>query len=118
MQTLHRSAALLAMLLLFGTACAARSPEAVESERMAAPAEITVVNLTRERMTIYVDVPGERVRLGNVTPGSEETFRIPSRLVPGHIELRFLAEPAGPLARPAAVTHTVAPGDRVDMILR
>ncbi len=118
MQTILRSATLLAMLLLLGPACAARSPEAVESDRMTAPAELTVVNLTRERMTIYVAVPGERVRLGNVTPGSEQTFRIPSRLVPGPTELRFIAEPAGPLARGSAVTHPVAPGSHVDLILR
>lgn len=118
MQTLLRSATALAMLLVLGTACAARSPEAAEADRMVAPAELTVLNLTRERMTIYVDVPGERVRLGNVTPGSEQTFRIPTRLVPGATELRFIAEPAGPLARASAVTHPVVPGSHVDMILR
>ncbi len=118
MRTPHRSYTLFATLLFLATACAARTPEAREADRTAAPAELTVVNLTRERMTIFVDIPGERVRLGTVTPGSEQTFQIPPRILPGPTDLRFIAEPAGPLARPSAVTHPVAPGGHVEMILR
>jgi hypothetical protein len=107
----------LGMLLLLSTACAARTAETTNGEQRA-PAEVTVINRAAEHMTIYVFRGAERVRLGTVSPGMEETYRIPDRLIVGVTRLRFVAEPPGARPPAAIVDHNVAPGGHVEVIIR
>jgi hypothetical protein len=117
MQVLTRYGVLFAMLLLLG-ACAARSPEALDADRIDAPAHVNVFNYTTQRMTLWVHSGQERVRLGTVHPGRGETYRIPSRMVVGATRLQFIADPADPQQRSLAVTREVVPGSTVRLSFR
>jgi hypothetical protein len=117
MQKLTRFGALFAVMLLLG-ACASRSAEVLDADRVDAPAHVNVINYTTQRMTLWVHSGQERVRLGTVHPGRGETYRIPSRMIAGATRLQFIADPADPGQRSMAVTREVVPGSTIRLQFR
>ncbi len=114
MRTAVRALAML-LAVFVASACAARTPQTVENDAEAA--HVTVINRSLERVTIYVSRGAERVRLGAVSPGLDETFRIPSSIMAGWPRLRFTAETVGRQVL-ASTVETVSPGIHIEMIVR
>jgi hypothetical protein len=69
-------------------------------------------------MTIYVlRGGGQRIRLGTVTGNTTQVLVIPSYVLTGPTELRFLADPIGGTRTPVSEEITVSPGDDVELII-
>lgn len=83
-----------------------------------AGATLTVENQGFSDMTIYV-VSGTtgRVRLGQVTGNSTQSFPIPGYLVRGGEVLRFLARPVGGSRGPVSDELQVNPGETVTLTI-
>jgi hypothetical protein len=82
-----------------------------------ARASIRVDNEGFSDMTVYALRSAQRVRLG-LAPGHANTvFTVPSALMNGLTQLRFIADPIGG-ARPSVSEEiTVAPGDSVTLTI-
>jgi hypothetical protein len=83
-----------------------------------AAATLTVENQGFSDMTIYV-VSGTtgRVRLGQVTGNTTQSFPIPGYLVRGGEVLRFLARPVGGSRGPVSDELQVNPGETVTLTI-
>ena len=77
------------------------------------PAAIRVENQSFSDMTVYALRTSERVRLG-LAPGHASTvFTVPTALLNGLTQLRFIADPIGGVRPSVSEEITVAPGDSV-----
>lgn len=105
-------------IALFALAAIGCARAAQESERELEPrTTIAVDNRSWSQMTIYAIRSGQRIRLGQVSGSSSQTFVIPAHLLFGGTQLRFLADPLGSNVTPVSQEITVFPGDRVQMII-
>ena len=78
---------------------------------------ITVENQDFYDMTVYAVVNGQRDRLG-IAPGNHTTeLTIPSYLLNGVAQLRFVCDPIGGGRTPVTEEITVNPGDQLMMII-
>lgn len=69
-------------------------------------------------MTIYaITAGGSRVRLGLVSGHSNQRLKLPSYLIGGGQQLRFLADPIGGARTPVSQELFVAPGDVVTLTI-
>ncbi|MBA2459057.1 MAG: hypothetical protein H0V43_08915 [Gemmatimonadales bacterium] len=96
-------------------ACAGNRAEANSDD---SESRIEVQNQGFPDMTIYaITAGGSRVRLGLVNGHSTQRLRLPSHLVGGGQQLRFLADPIGGARTPVSHEFFVAPGDVVTLII-
>ncbi len=68
-------------------------------------------------MTIYVLKGEQRVRLGQVTGLSAQTFTIPD-FVLGALTVRFLADPVGGRGNPVSQEIAIQPGDHIELTIQ
>jgi hypothetical protein len=114
MRSFIRSSQLLALVLLLG--CSGRSPEPAPGPYSSALLQVENQGFTD--MVIYVvSGGGQRIRLGLVTGNSTQSFTIPSHLVRGAGQIRFLADPIGGNHAPVSEEMTVQPGDTVGLTI-
>ncbi len=100
-------------LLLVAAACASSG-----GAREEAPTYVTVDNQSRYDMTIYVVRDnGQRVRIGRVTSITEERLQIPSYLVFGITNLRFLADPLAGQGSPISNEIAIVPGEEIHLTI-
>jgi hypothetical protein len=80
-------------------------------------ASIRVDNEGFSDMTVYAVRSVQRVRLG-LAPGHANTvFTVPSALINGATQLRFIADPIGGARASVSEEITVAPGDSVTLTI-
>jgi predicted small secreted protein len=80
-------------------------------------ASIRVENQGFSDMTVYALRSAQRVRLG-LAPGHANTvFTVPSALMNGLTQLRFIADPIGGARASVSEEITVAPGDSVTLTI-
>ena len=80
-------------------------------------ASIRVENQGFSDMTVYAVRSAQRVRLG-LAPGHANTvFSVPSALMNGMTQLRFIADPIGGARASVSEEITVAPGDSVTLTI-
>jgi hypothetical protein len=80
-------------------------------------ASIRVENQGFSDMTVYAVRSAQRVRLG-LAPGHANTvFTVPSALMNGMTQLRFIADPIGGARASVSEEITVAPGDSVTLTI-
>jgi hypothetical protein len=105
---------LVAAFALLVSACSALSHgSGVEPAR----ATIRVDNEGFSDMTVYAVRSAQRVRLG-LAPGHANTiFTVPSALMNGLTQLRFIADPIGGARASVSEEITVAPGDSVTLTI-
>lgn len=78
---------------------------------------LTVENQDFYDMTVYAVVNGQRNRLG-IAPGNHTTeLTVPSYLLNGVAQLRFVCDPIGGGRTPVTEEITVNPGDDLMMII-
>jgi hypothetical protein len=112
MRLLRQTISAIALLLLAG-GCASGG-----QQRDEAPTYVTVDNQSRYDMTIYVVRDnGQRVRIGRVTSVSEERLQIPSYLVFGITNLRFLADPLAAQGSPVSNQIAIVPGEEIHLTI-
>jgi hypothetical protein len=99
------------LLLLLLNACNAMARGSAAGQNP--PAAIRVDNQSFADMTVYAARSAQRVRLG-LAPGHANTvFTVPSALMNGLTQLRFIADPIGGARVSVSEEITVAPGDSV-----
>ena len=105
-----------AVMLVLSAGCHSSKPDTGAAPD--AGATLTVENQGFSDMTIYV-VSGTtgRVRLGQVTGNSTQSFPIPGYLVRGGEVLRFLARPVGGSRGPVSDELQVNPGETVSLTI-
>lgn len=109
-----RQASLVLALVLAAGACASSGG----GEREEAASYVTVDNQSRYDMTIYVVRDnGQRIRIGRVSSVSEERLQIPSYLLFGITNLRFLADPLAAQGTPISNTIAVVPGEEIHLTI-
>ncbi|NLG63730.1 MAG: hypothetical protein GX539_15950 [Candidatus Cloacimonetes bacterium] len=112
MRLLRTALAALALVLVAG-ACASGGGQRDET-----PTYVTVDNQSRYDMTIYVVRDnGQRIRIGRVSSVSEERLQIPSYLLFGITNLRFLADPLAAQGTPISNTIAVVPGEEIHLTI-
>ncbi|HEX9704372.1 MAG TPA: hypothetical protein VGA20_03940 [Gemmatimonadales bacterium] len=91
-----------------------------EGDEDPAPRAETMVRVENQEfldMNVYVVRSGQRIRLGHVPGLSTRVLTIPSSLVGGGADLRFLVDPVGSNRTPISHEIFVQPGDVVDLII-
>ncbi|MFQ5640342.1 MAG: hypothetical protein ACE5IR_20375 [bacterium] len=79
---------------------------------------VSVENRNAIPMTIYVLKRSQRVRLGRVAALETGVFVIPDDIVGRTAFVRLIADPVGSNRSPISEEFTVAPGDRIEMVIR
>ncbi len=105
------------LVAVFATAACSARGQGGEDEPMEPATTLTVDNRSWSEMTVYVLRSGQRIRLGQVSASSTETFVIPSHLIFGGTSLRFLADPLGSNVTPVSHDITVVPGDNISLMI-
>jgi hypothetical protein len=106
-------AVLAAFAGVLGACSALKNGSGVEPAR----ASIRVDNEGFSDMTVYAVRSAQRVRLG-LAPGHANTiFTVPSALMNGLTQLRFIADPIGGARASVSEEITVAPGDSVTLTI-
>lgn len=110
----------LALVLIAGPGACRRSAAhaAAEAANPAGPTTLRVVNQRFLDMTVYV-LPqvGARLRLGTATGNSTTMLTIPSQLIFGTTQLRFVADPIGGPGASLSQSILVTPGDQVTLTI-
>jgi hypothetical protein len=111
---MKKPALIVAAFALILAACSGlRHGSGVAPER----ATIRVDNQGFSDMTVYAVRSAQRVRLG-LAPGHANTvFTVPSALINGLTQLRFIADPIGGARASVSEEITVAPGDSVTLTI-
>lgn len=107
---------MLAMAVGFGASCGGSQPEP-SLMPTPGPEEETVTvrveNQSGDDMTIYLWRSAQRMRLGSVSVGQTQTFRIPKTIVHGATTLRFEADPLGRRRNTISEEIAVHPGEEI-----
>lgn len=116
MATPIRRLALLALALLL-TACggAARQGTRSSSDDIEGQTSVRVENQAWFEINMFVERPGERIRLGQVPSQGTRVFRMPAGTTYGPI--RFIADPVGSGRTAQTFEITVIPGDQVRLTI-
>ena len=107
---------MLAMALGFGAACGGSQPEQSPVPTPGPNDEtvtVRVENQSGDDMTIYLWRSAQRMRLGSVSVGQTQTFRIPKTIVHGVTTLRFEADPLGRRRNSISEEISVHPGEEI-----
>lgn len=105
----------IALALVLAACSSHHVPRAGDSRSMRTT--LTVENQDFYDMTVYVVVNGQRDRLG-IAPGNHTTeLTVPSYLLNGVAQLRFLCDPIGGGRSPVSEEINVYPGDQLMMII-
>lgn len=113
----------LALAALAGaSACTTPAQTGAGADASANPSKavttIRVVNQAFLDMDVYVlPQSGARLRLGTANGNSTTTLAIPSNLVFGATQLRFIADPIGGQHAEVSTSILVSPGDQVVMTI-
>lgn len=109
----------LTLSLLLGVgACSHNSRSNSRAATPRAASTLQVVNQRFLDMDVYV-LPqnGARLRLGTATGNSTTNMRIPSSVIFGTTQLRFVADPVGGPGASLSESILVVPGDQVTLTI-
>lgn len=114
MATPLRRMALFALLLVASACTSVRSGIDSSSDPYG-DTTVRVENQAWTDVTVYVERPGERVRLGDVSSQGTRTFRLPSGVTFGSI--RFYIDPLGSRHGGRTYDINVTPGDQLRLTI-
>ncbi|HEX3159743.1 MAG TPA: hypothetical protein VHQ45_14580 [Gemmatimonadaceae bacterium] len=115
---LRAATAMLAACTLLAAGCKSGGAEAgTEQQGPVERTTLTVDNQSYLDMNIFVLRSGQRVRLGMASGNRKSTFTIPSNLIFGATQLRFIADPIGADRLPVTNDITVSAGDEVQLMI-
>ncbi len=100
---------------------AACAHQPVDRSRLATPGGETTVRVMNDRFlnaTIYLLRGAHRTRLGTVSGYSQETFVVPSHVMSGLTELRFLVDPIGEREMEMSDVILTEPGEMIELMIR
>lgn len=109
----------LTLSLLAGVGACRHNPRSDSGLATArAPSTLQVVNQRFLDMDVYV-LPqnGPRLRLGTATGNSTTNMRIPSGIIFGTTQMRFVADPVGGNGASLSESILVVPGDQVTLTI-
>ena len=109
--------AMLAACTLLAAGCKSSGAEAGTERGPVARTTLTVDNQSFLDMNVFVLRSGQRVRLGMASGNRKSTFTIPSNLIFGATQLRFIADPIGAGRLPVTNDITVSAGDEVQLMI-
>lgn len=110
--------ALALLLSLSSAACASGSRRGGGGGSMGGANEETTVRVENQAffdVNIYVERPGDRVRLGDVTSQGTRVFRLPAGTAYGSV--RFLVDPIGSNRTARSFDIQVIPGDQIRLTI-
>ena len=96
------------------SACGGNQPDPGVNPDM--PTTVKVENQAGDDFTIYVWRSGQRLRLGTVSMGQTQTFKLAKSVVVGMTTLRFEADPIGRRRSAISEELTINPGE--ELVLR
>ena len=114
MATMLRRFALFALLLVVSSCASARSGIDSSSDPYG-DTTVEVENQAWVDVVVYVERPGERVRLGDVSSQAKRRFRLPSGITFGSI--RFYIDPVGSRHGGRTYDISVTPGDQLRLTI-
>ncbi len=100
---------------------AACAHQPVDRSRFATSRGETTVRVKNDRFlnaTIYLLRGAHRTRLGTVSGYSSETFIVPSHMMSGLTELRFLVDPIGERETETTDVILTEPGEMIELMIR
>lgn len=116
-----RSTSLALALVTLAGAAACTTPRQAGSGANASANAVTTIRVVNQAfldMNVYIlSQSGARQRLGTATGNSTTTLTIPSNLIFGATQLRFIADPIGGQHAEVSTSILVTPGDQVVMTI-
>lgn len=103
------------LVLCLAAGCASTAPEAADE---GPTATVEIQNRNWLAMEVYATAQGQRVRLGRLSAGRSRAYTLPGRLfAAGPTPVLFEMETIGSEGEVVRESQTVAPGDRVILVI-